>query len=240
MRVLELGSGAGDVSMLVARIVGQEGGVVGVESSAEAIATARRRVEDAGFRNVTLLEGDIRQLDSVLDQERLPFDALVGRLVLQFTRDPVLVLRGAADRVRPGGLVCFQEGDDWYTWAYPASPLWERVRGWVLAALEGAQIEQRMGLRLYQTFLATGLPAPELRLEAAIGGGEHAPASLWAGIVPVLLPVMEQLGIATAADVDRPTLAERLLTETLAHDGVVIALPLIGAWTRTPNAERSG
>jgi hypothetical protein len=51
---------------------------------------------------------------------------------------------------------------------------------------------------------------------------------------------MEQLGIATAADVDQPTLAERLLTETLAHDGVVIALPLIGAWTRTPDAERSG
>jgi SAM-dependent methyltransferase len=147
MRVLELGSGAGDVSMLVARIVGQEGAVLGVESSAEAIATARRRVEDAGFRNVTLLEGDIRQLGSVLDQERLPFDALVGRLVLQFTPDPAHVLRGAADRVRPGGLVCFQEGDDWYTWAYPASPLWEQVRSWILAALEGAQIEQRASTR---------------------------------------------------------------------------------------------
>ncbi len=72
MRVLELGSGAGDVSMLAARLVGREGAVVGVEFSAEAIATARRRVHEAGFRNVSLLEGDIRELDRVLDPEEPP------------------------------------------------------------------------------------------------------------------------------------------------------------------------
>jgi hypothetical protein len=70
---------------------------------------------------------------------------------------------------------CFQECDDWYTWAYPTSPLWERVRGWFLEALQGARVEQRMGLRLFETFLAAGPPAPELRLEAAIGGGAEAP-----------------------------------------------------------------
>jgi len=193
---------------------------------------------EAGFRNVTLLEGDVRELDTVLGPHEAPFDAVVGRLVLQFAPEPALVLRAAAERVRPGGLVCFQEGDDWYTWAYPSSPLWEQVRRWILAALEGAHVEQRMGLRLYQAFLDAGLPAPELRLEAAIAGGEDAPVSLWAGIVPALLPVMERLGIATAAEVDPATLRERLLAETIGQDGIVIALPLIGAWTRTPTAKQ--
>src|SRR5262249_18820795 len=41
MRVLELGSGAGDVSMLAARIVGTQGSVLGLDSSGEALATAR-------------------------------------------------------------------------------------------------------------------------------------------------------------------------------------------------------
>src|SRR5262252_2820612 len=53
MRVLDLGSGAGDVAMLAARIVGTAGVVVGVEGSPVAIETARRRAAAAGLRHVT-------------------------------------------------------------------------------------------------------------------------------------------------------------------------------------------
>jgi hypothetical protein len=95
------------------------------------------------------------------------------------------VLRAAAGHVRPGGLVCFQECDDHYTYAYPSTPLWDQVRMWLLAALDHAGVETRMGLRLYQTFLAAGLLAPELRLEAGIGGGERAPAFMWADVLRV-------------------------------------------------------
>jgi ubiquinone/menaquinone biosynthesis C-methylase UbiE len=135
MRVLELGSGAGDVAMLAARIVGPAGAVVGVEGSPVAIGTARRRAAAAGLHHVTFLEGDLRDLDGVLDPGTPPFDAVVGRFVLQFMPDPSAVLRAAAAAVRPGGLVCFQECDDHYTHAYPATPLWAQVRTWLLAAL---------------------------------------------------------------------------------------------------------
>jgi SAM-dependent methyltransferase len=210
-----------------------------VDASPEAITTARRREETAGFANVTFRHGDMRELETALDPEGSPFDAAVGRFILQFAPDPALVLRAAAERVRPGGLVCFQEGDDLYTWAYPNTPLWDQVREWFLRALEGAGVERRMGLRLYQTFLAAGLPAPELRLEAAIGGGKDAPVAVFADVVRAAVPVMERLGIATAAEVEPATLAERLLAETTARDGVVIVVPLIGGWARTPTAEQS-
>ena len=39
MRVLDLGSGAGDVAMLAARLVGREGEVVGVERDPQAVAS---------------------------------------------------------------------------------------------------------------------------------------------------------------------------------------------------------
>ena len=45
---------------------------------------------------------------------------------------------------------------------------------------------------------------------------------------------MERLGVATAADLESGTLAERLLGDVVAADGVVIAPPLVGAWTRMP------
>ena len=46
MRVLDLGAGAGDVSMLAGRLVGPGGAVVGVEMSPDAVATARRLIPE--------------------------------------------------------------------------------------------------------------------------------------------------------------------------------------------------
>jgi SAM-dependent methyltransferase len=236
MRVLDLGSGAGDVAMLAARLVGPLGAVVGLESSPDAIKTARRRTKQAGLPNVTFIEGDVREIDRALNPQGPMFDAVVGRLVLQFVHEPADVLRVAARFVRPGGLLCFQECDDWYTWAYPASPLWNQARDRFLRALEGAGIEQRMGLRLYRAFLDAGLPAPQLRLEAPIGGGQEAPAFLWAGVVRAVVPLMERLGIAAPSEVEADTLVDRLLAETVANNGIVIGLVMVGAWVRTTPA----
>jgi ubiquinone/menaquinone biosynthesis C-methylase UbiE len=234
MRLLELGSGAGDVSMLAARIVGSQGRVVGIEGSPVAIKAARRRVDAAGLTNVSFLVGDLRDLDAVIDQSVPPFDAVIGRMVLQFMPDPAAVLGAAASRMRPGGLVCFQECVH-QTYAYPSTPLWDQVRSWVLAALDHSGVETQMGLRLFQTFLAAGLPAPELRLEAGIGGGERAPAFMWADLVRSIIPTLEQAGIATEAEIDPSTLVDRLMKETTAAEGVVITIALVGAWSRTPS-----
>jgi len=52
-RVLDIGSGVGDVAPLVARLVGPSAEVVGVERDPATIATARSRVAEAGLSNVT-------------------------------------------------------------------------------------------------------------------------------------------------------------------------------------------
>ena len=231
MGVLELGSGAGDVAMLASRIVGPQGRVTGIEGSPVAIEAARRRVDAAGLTNVSILAGDLRDLDAVIDQNLPLFDAVVGRFVLQFMPDPAAVLRAAASRVRPGGLVCFQECAH-YTYAYPSTPLWDQVRSWVLGALDHADVETQMGLRLFQTFGAAGLPAPELQLEAGIGGGERAPAFLWSDLLRSVIPTLEEAGIATEEEIDPDTLTDRLMADLAANEGIVITILLVGAWTR--------
>src|SRR5437879_13333164 len=55
-RVLDLGSGVGDVAMLAARLVGPSGQVVAIERDPKSIAKASARLTDAGFRNVSLNE----------------------------------------------------------------------------------------------------------------------------------------------------------------------------------------
>src|ERR1700745_3238304 len=96
---------------------------------------------------------------------------------------PPQVLRQAARLVKPGGIVCFQEVDNWYTWAYPETGLWARLRNLFMEALTRSGIEPRMGLLLYQTFTVAGLAEPRLRLEAAIAGGQDAPVAVWANLI---------------------------------------------------------
>ena len=93
--------------------------------------------------------------------------------------------------------------------------------------------EMRMGVKLYGAFVAAGLPAPSMRLSAVIGGGGSS--SDWLNVIAEnvrsLLPEMERLGVATAAQVSIETLAERLCREVTAGGGVILGRSEIGAWS---------
>src|SRR5262249_42623865 len=104
MRVLDIGSGPGDVSFLAAELVGPTGSVVGVDENPEIVKTAIQRAEASGLAQVSFRAGDIRDL--VFDGE---FDAVVGRLVLMYSADPSATVCSALRYVRPDGLVAFHE-----------------------------------------------------------------------------------------------------------------------------------
>lgn len=59
MRVLDLGCGAGDVAFVAADLIGAEGGIAGIDQSAEAVARARLRAERNGLDRVRFVQGDI-------------------------------------------------------------------------------------------------------------------------------------------------------------------------------------
>jgi ubiquinone/menaquinone biosynthesis C-methylase UbiE len=139
MRVLDLGSGAGDVAMLAARLVGPDGEVVGVERDPAAVVAATARVERSGLSNIRFVQGDVQTLDGMQDG----FDAVVGRPVLMYLPDPAAALVRATQLLRPDGLVCFQEGDMAYDWAAPMTPLWTQVRAWFLETLRRARVALR-------------------------------------------------------------------------------------------------
>jgi hypothetical protein len=73
-----------------------------------------------------------------------------------------------------------------------------------------------------------------MRLEALIGGGADGLArlQLLAELVATLLPEMERLGVATAADVGLETLVERMHNEVLATSSVIFGHYQIAAWSR--------
>jgi SAM-dependent methyltransferase len=62
MKVLDVGTGAGDVALLAAGLAGQQGTVVGIDFNAELIQTARTRAAAAGMENVSFAVGDAAML----------------------------------------------------------------------------------------------------------------------------------------------------------------------------------
>jgi ubiquinone/menaquinone biosynthesis C-methylase UbiE len=53
MQVLDIGSGAGDVSLLAARMVGSDGAVLGIDKALSSVEIARRRVAALGVEIYT-------------------------------------------------------------------------------------------------------------------------------------------------------------------------------------------
>jgi SAM-dependent methyltransferase len=234
MRVLDLGSGAGDVALLLAEMIGPRGRVVGVDMNGAILETARARASAAGWTNVTFLEGDVR----TLELER-GFDAAVGRFVLMYLPEPAAMLRHLATRVRRGGILAFHENDFSYPPAtFPPTPLFDSLREWLIprpGETPGAGVEFQMGTKLFRTYLEAGLPTPELRMEAPIGGGPDWPGYVYlAETARSLLPGLQRATGIDPARVDIDTLADRLRAEVTGRNGIHMLPLMIGAWARTP------
>jgi ubiquinone/menaquinone biosynthesis C-methylase UbiE len=232
MKVLDVGSGAGDVALLLADLVGPRGTVIGIDSNPTILDTARARVRAVGWTNVAFHAGDVRSIG--LDND---FDAVVGRWILMHLPDPVAVLHQVLRYLKPGGIIAFQESDFTYPpTAFPPAPLHRQVRQWTTPPPGRGGPDMHMGSKLYQTYLDAGLPAPQLRLDAPVGGGPDWPGYAYvADTVRVLLPILQQMGTATAEEVGIETLADRLRAEVVGQRGVQMLAMVIGAWTRKPS-----
>jgi SAM-dependent methyltransferase len=229
MRVLDTGCGAGDVSFLVAELVGPEGSVVGIDRDPAVLALARERAKDAGLTNVTFAES---QIDAFIATEL--FDAVVGRFVLMYQADPVATLMNLSRTVKKNGLMVFQEPDFGVgVNAWPPLALWGKVKFWSAETFRRGGVHHDIGGKLYHLFRKAGLPGPALVQHISVAGGADTRpfCENIAGIISSLLPRMEKFGIATAAEVQVEDLADRLEQEICAAEAQVAYMPAVAAWT---------
>ena len=225
-RVLDLGSGVGDVAMLAARLVGPSGQVVAIERDPKSIAKASARVTEAGFHNVSFNESNVNE---ILDEK--PFDAAVGRFILMYLPDPVATLRSISQVVRPGGVFVFQEPCWVPVLAHLASlPLWFATASLIDKAMR-ASANHDMGTELYRTFVEAGLPAPTMRMEVLMGKDPYL-AQWYYDTLCSLRPQIEQLRLPIESLGSLDTLVQRLQAEVAESKIVGCWFASVGAWCR--------
>jgi hypothetical protein len=136
--------------------------------------------------------------------------------------------------VKPGGAVAFHEIALYEQYLSLASvPLWQQAVSWVISALRSVMAHPDAAGRLRAHFHDAGLGEPALFSEIPVDGGRSSPFYAWITLtVRSLLPQLEKVGIATAAEVDIDTLEDRLRDSVSDVNGQAMAPPQFCAWAR--------
>lgn len=225
MRVLDIGSGAGDVAAIAADIVTAAGAVLGIDPAPEALAVARARLDALGKPWVRFAQGTIENFDAGSD-----FDAVIGRFVLIHLADAGEALKRLSRSLRRGATITFIELDLTTAAAYPPLPLLQQCISWIMEVYRRTGRPLDMGVGLFGAFRAAALKPQMIGLTRIYTGEDLSGFDFLVESVRSLLPAMEKLGIVSPKDVDIDTLRERLLREPGAKDHCVFYPRIVGAW----------
>lgn len=114
--VLDVGCGAGGMTLDIARLLAPRGTVVGIDLSHQMIGVARERAGAEVLTNVEFVEGDV----TMHPFEPASFHAFTSRFGVMFFDDPFAAFRHLAGLLVPGGraaFVCWQTNaaNEWLT-----------------------------------------------------------------------------------------------------------------------------
>ncbi len=99
-KVLDVGCGFGDTAIKLARLVGADGHVTGVDCCEAFMAYGRRDAEAEGLKNIDFIEADA--LTAPFEPEH---DFVFSRFGTMFFSSPVAGLRNMRRALKPGGIV---------------------------------------------------------------------------------------------------------------------------------------
>jgi len=227
-RVLDVGSGVGDVALLLARIVGPTGEVIGVERDPRSIRRARTRAAEAALHNVSFMQCDVSQVAF-----ENPIDAVVTRFILPFLPDPASILRSLSRLVRHGGVLASQELD-WSQFVKHAQPfpLWSAATSLIDETFRRSGTNLYVGPGLSQFYQDADLPAPYTRTDILTGAEEWMP-----DVLQSIRPQMKRFNLSIEPLGEFETLSQRLQAEVAAAKGQTPLPHLVSVWSRKPLTE---
>jgi SAM-dependent methyltransferase len=121
MKYLDVGCGGGHVALLMARMVGPDGRVIGTDTDGETLALARNDAQATNMANV-----EFQQVDACASFWQEEFDMAYARFLLSHLETPANCLATMVAACRPEGTIVIEDTDFSGSFCYPHCAAYER------------------------------------------------------------------------------------------------------------------
>jgi ubiquinone/menaquinone biosynthesis C-methylase UbiE len=155
-RVIDVGSGLGQLTRAIARKIGPSGAVVGVERSAEQLAEALRQAALTGEERLAEFRQGAAERLPLCDGEWETFDVAHTRFLLEHVPDPVAVVRQMVRAVRPGGRIILEDDAHETHRLWPEPPGFDRLWSAYLRTYDRLGNDPFVGPRLVSLLVQAG------------------------------------------------------------------------------------
>ena len=119
-KALDVGCGWGDTALQLARMVGPDGSVLGLDCCDTFLEKGRVDAEEAGLRNVRFVAADVQNYPFMPE-----FDFCFSRFGMMFFSNPVAAMRNISRALKPGGRIAVIDKNA-EQWGRLETPEWEK------------------------------------------------------------------------------------------------------------------
>jgi SAM-dependent methyltransferase len=221
MQLLDAGCGPGSITIGLATAVAP-GQTVGVDSSGEAVESARTLAAERGCSSALFEVADIH----ALPYDDGSFDAAFIHAVLQHLPDPLGALREVHRVLKPGGIIGVADADYDASVMYPQDPLIAR-QAEIMAEMHRLRSggDPRIGKRLRALLHEAGFVRTEALAAANVEGTDDRAkitGAWWASYVsaPEFIAQATALGVSDEHELRAIAAAQRAWAE---HPGAIWA-----------------
>jgi ubiquinone/menaquinone biosynthesis C-methylase UbiE len=156
-QVLEAGCGVGAQTITLAGN-SPKARIVSMDISESSVAAAKKKIEEAGFKNVSFLQGDLFHLAFKPES----FDHLFVCFVLEHLAQPIKALYSLKKLLKIGGTLTVIEGDHGSTYFYPDNVAAQRAIQCQVTLQAKAGGNANIGRELYPLLNAAGFSSVQV------------------------------------------------------------------------------